>query len=320
MNALSTIRRNFVIDDRAIALAVIFVTVSVFSIMVAAQLHAMTVAPNTDPTPDPVKDDQTGKINAAGGGIWALVEVLIAAAIVVALGLYTRSPDWLRTSVRRGLFFFAFAFVGGVLQAIGIFWDAIPVLMVGYIAARGLDRLGVYWFLNNVLSVALAVIVAVIISLWFTPVAIAIGLLLLTVYDHFFANEKEWMGQMAIPPIKYKIPIMFLLPGSLRVQWQEFVDGVTDPSDDGPRHHGLGTADMALPAALATAVATGTPTTSTLVAASGIVIGAAVAAFRLRWWMDEKGDKKAGAGLPSITSGVIGGWLLIQAPIILLGI
>ena len=71
-------------------------------------------------------------------------------------------------------------------------------------------------------------------------------------------------------------------------------------------------ADLALPAALAAAVATaGGP--APLLAAGGVVAGIAIACFRLRHRMLTAGS---GAGMPALTAGAIGGWLLVAAPLV----
>jgi presenilin-like A22 family membrane protease len=124
--------------------------------------------------------------------------------------------------------------------------------------------------------------------------------------------------------LKARIPVLFVWPSSWRFDWNETF-GLGDTDDDADEvtgdladdeeieervSWGLGMADLLIPAGFAASVAAHSPpplTNATLVVVGGILGGLLVASLRLRYKMETAGS---GAGLPAITSGVLGGYAL----------
>jgi presenilin-like A22 family membrane protease len=145
-----------------------------------------------------------------------------------------------------------------------------------------------------------------------------VGLIALTVYDHIFADRNDWMFDIADIFLRARIPIIVYKPPSWRFDWDRLYDEVDDETETPTHSWGIGTADLALVAAFAAAVATLPP--DSLLAAGplavvGVVAGSVVGCLRLRYELLTDGS---GAGLPALTTGMVAGLAVVQVPLLAL--
>lgn len=293
-------------DYWAVVLAFLFLVVLGGALAVGTWLSGMGVEPA-------MSGSSTSEQAAAGGG-WAIAEVVAAVVLLGVVTLWQRLPEWLQDVVKTGTLVVASMVAGAYLAPEGAtaFW-AVAAMGVGYYGlSKAADAYDVYWILNNIEGVAFAIVAGGAIGAVLPLPFLVVGIVGLTIYDHVFANQNEWMFTIGAGLLKAKLPLVIFAMPSLRVDWDDLCDAMTAeedrseeffPNDSG---FGIGTADLLLPAALAVAVVTavGTPMGG-VVPVVGISIGVMVAAFRLRWEMLNIGS---GAGLPAITSGALGGW------------
>lgn len=297
------------VDRQALELVALYVVVLGVTAAIAAYIgpeEAATVSP-------PEQFGEGTQAEAGAATAMVLVEVAFAVGLLGLILVYNRLPEFAQDLVKSNAYIGVFVYLGARYGTQGQPWE-LPLLVVGvYTAYRVLDRYGLYWMLNNVFAVGLAIVMGVAVGLIFGIPGVGLLLLGLTVYDHVFANKQQWMFTMGKTLVKIGVPVLFLRPSALRNEWDDIVamfdDSEGDGDDDGESEDtvtwGLGTGDMMLPAGFVTAVIT-TPSDALLVGGlvAGVVciLGALLACLRLRYEMLTRGS---GAGLPALSTGLL---------------
>jgi presenilin-like A22 family membrane protease len=310
---------HITLDRQAGYLAALLTTVAALTVWLTRWLTGAGWQPET---PANVGGPDATAAEAAGtGAAWAGLEVLTAAGLLVAILVYRRLPEWLQTSLRFGGVASLFLYLGGqwgAADALATGWALVMGIILIYKAADAYD---VWWLINNVLSVLIAIWIGAYLAYLFGVFGLGVALLALTVYDHVFANERSWMFDLADAMLRVRLPIVFLKPHRLRFDWARLYESGGDTGDDAGETDAslpdsawaLGTADLALPAAFAAAVAVapvGGLVSGGVWAAIAVIGGVAVAALRLRWELLNQGS---GAGLPALSTGALGGFAIAQA-------
>lgn len=301
-------------DRWGILLAALFMAVLIGSVGLANWMAGMGT--------EPVMSESSGGEQAAGGAAWALAEVAVAVVAIGLILLYKRLPEWAQKIVKFAVVAPMVMYLGAEAASIGMF-GATAAFLVGYFAIyKVTDAFDVYWLWNNVESIALATVAAAFVGVVLPLPFLIAGIVGLTIYDHVFADKKNWMFTLGEGMLRAKLPvIVFALP-KLRASWDDICDSLSDESElddeelqralENSEGFGIGTADLLLPAAFASAVAvSGGGITLPVV---GVAAGVLVAAFRLRWEMVNIGS---GAGLPALTTGSIGGYALAMIPVVM---
>lgn len=310
MDVQQRLHSSFKIDQTAIEMALLFAVVLAIASFVSFPLteSAETVTP-----PDSFGEGATGETTAAM--TWAIAEVIFAVVVLGIAYLVRRAPDWMATLIKRNVVIVTLLFFGasvyGTTDPVSMFAATWLVVGGGYSLYYLADTAGVWWVLNNGLSVVMAVVAGVALGMLFGPVGLGAAALILTVYDHYFANEKKYMFELGALIVKYRLPVLFIRPDVFRFQWSEVVDDfnmATEDSDiemDAEQSWGIGTADMMIPAGIVSGVISSSGaviTTFGLVAVGILIAGVVVACFRLRREMQTQGS---GAGLPALSTGVL---------------
>lgn len=300
---------RFLFDREGGVLAVLFLIVQLASVKLAEAI----LASGSQPTrPGGVSSD------AAAGAIWAGAEVALAVVMLGVILLYKRAPEWLQKLIKWNALVGIVGWLGADAARSGAFPGGFLVVMGVLTVWLAADEFNVFWMLNNLLAVLLAIMVGAMLGFLFGITGLLIALGALTVYDHVFANKNTWMFDMAEMMLKLRLPVIFFRPASLRFDWNQVFDDDDDDGGEGevdePNRNqwGIGTADLALPAGFVAAVAlapTGEFLATGYTVAGFVVLGVVVACFRLRWEMMNQGS---GAGLPALSSGAFGGWLVAQ--------
>lgn len=284
------------LDTRAIGL------MALFGIVFAGALTASPLLQSTGT--QSVVSGHSAAEQAGGGLVWAVVEVTFAALLLGIILVYRRAPAWLQAAGREGAVvgFWVTAALYTVFTVGGfVGWLGVPATAA---LKAGFEQQRLYWLFNDVLALALAVVIGAQVGLLFGPVVVAVGLIALTGYDVWFADRKEWMFTLAAATARWKLPMLFIAPTVSRLRWEQLADA-DDGLDAESFHFVIGTADLLLPAALTVAVAAdgvGLP-------AWGIIAGVTAACLRL----SAKIESGGGAGLPPITTGALGGWAVASA-------
>lgn len=289
------------IDRQAFEMMAVFVAVLAGTIAIALAIRpeqAAAIGP-----PEQLGDGAQGEATASA--IWVAAEVALAVAALGSYLGYLKLSEWVKTTVRRA------AVVGLIYY---LFWSSsapaitLAIVLGAYVTYRVADHYGVYWAINDLLCVALAVAMGVVLALFLGVVGVGIGLVGMLVYDHHFANRETHMFHLAAAMLRLRLPVLFVRPNEWRFQWQAIVDMTDDVAEEGEESDvgwGLGTADLGLPAAFVAAVIL-EPATSAFVgglAVAGLcAAGILVACFRLRFELVERGS---GAGLPALSVGVL---------------
>jgi len=302
---------EFTLDRQAVLLAALAVLTSLLATLTALRLQAAGVAFELPQQASEVAgSEQAGQ--AAAGSAWALLEVLGAVVLLAVLYLLRLSPALAKKLLKYNLAFILVFTLGADAASTAVVAPVLGVYVAGlsvYIAASHYD---LWWAVNNVLVVTIAVFFGAAVGLLFGLWGMVPALVLFAVYDHYFANKRGWMFDFAQVLLRYRLPVLFFKPDGWRLNWDDMVAEPDDDDGHADSVWGIGMADLALPAGLAAAVATaGGP--APLLAAGGVVAGIAVACFRLRHRMLTAGS---GAGMPALTAGAIGGWLLVAAPLV----
>lgn len=284
------------VDWVALGLGGLFIVVIAGSLLLYPQLMASG-------TESAVSGASTAE-QAGGGLAWAIAEALFAGFLLALIFLFRRAPGWVRAVIGRTLppafwvvaALYTAATAGGTAALVGV-----PAAIAIVEAAKQHD---VYWMLNNVLGLGIAIVGAAVIGIRFGPVVVGVGLVGLSIYDYWFADRKTWMFDLAEWMLRWKVPVMVIFPPTLRFEWSTFTEFATGDKEqidaEAETLHGIGVADLLLPAALAVGVAT----TGGGLPVAGVVVGTLAACFRLSHKMHER----SGAGLPALTTGAIGGW------------
>lgn len=261
---------------------------------------------------EPAMSGSSTSEQAAAGGGWAIAEVGFAVLLLGVIALWNRLPGWVRDIIQDNVTIVLWMFIGAMAYIADIFW---PIMLAGVgllTVAKTAVEFDVYWLFNNVVALGVAMLGAVILGVFFPLPFLIVGLIGLTVYDHVFANQNDWMFAIGEGLLRAKLPVIVFAFPRLRVDWDELCEAMVEPEDRTEEFFphdngfGIGTADLMLPAAVAVGVVStiGAPLGG-LLPVLGVTIGVIVAAFRLRWEMLNIGS---GAGLPAITSGALGGW------------
>lgn len=307
--AFKRLRQQFEFDQKGLELAALFTVVVVATVALALEFQSLN---STVKPPETFGEGASGE--ATAGATWAIAEVLFAGVLLLAVYTTRRLPEWLQTTARRSAAFVLLLYLGASAGSTTA-WLGITGVVVGtYIFYRIMDRYGVWWMPNNLLSVFGAIVGGVGLGMLFGAVGLAIASVVLLSYDHYFANKKDWMFDLAAPIIKYRLPALFVRPSTWRFDWSGLFSEADDAADDdehGPVTWGVGTADMALPAGFVAAVAI---ETNGIVSTFGNVVlvlfiaAVAIACFRLSWRMTHKGS---GAGLPPLAAAVVVPYILL---------
>ncbi len=252
---------------------------------------------------EPAYTGTSSSEQAATGAVWVIAEVILAGGILVGLLCWRRLPEWLQESISPALRFAAVAFIGAYALSAGQLWLGIGTGFTFIFMSLVTDKFGVWWAINDLLAIGIAIFVAAAVGITLGPVILAVGLVGLTVYDYIFADRADWMFNLAAWTIRRRIPTLFIVPTTARLQWDDLEDALSGESDgDDPDEligWAIGMGDLLLPAAFAVS----------LVDAGGLVVhgavaGTFIACARVSWKMEQG----AGAGLPPLVSGALGGW------------
>lgn len=304
------------IDREAIILAAIFMVVMIPAV-------AVTVA-----IPMDVQPNAFGLEGVALGGAWALGEVVVAALLVGLIFIFNRLPEWIQNWAKLSGAVGALLWGGGFLQRLGLLWQMIGGLFVITFIFDALDEYNLWWIMNNLLALTIAILFAPAGAWLFGVKALLVALVGLSIYDWYFADRNEWMFSLASVLMKSYAPVLFIIPTGLRVDWKlltdpdedDFPEGVESASDMDEEQRlkfkrrvgfsmGIGTADLLLPAMFASAVAA-SPSVLSIhgvpAGVLGVAVGVIVAALRIRWKIIEH---KRGAGLPPLATGAILGYV-----------
>lgn len=290
------------IDRAAVEMAALFAIV-----MGATAWLALNIGPEAASEvgpPDAFGSGTSGEATAAGA--WALAEVAFAVSIIGGLFLYRRLPEWLQDLAKYNLVF-GLALVVGARYG----YPIVPLFVGVFTTYMVADHFGLWWIFNNIIALALAVVVGVALGLIFGVVGVGVALVGLTIYDHIFANKKKWMFALGKLAMELRLPLLIFRPDRMRVEWSEIIDtlqeaeaGEEDDESDGTSW-GIGTADFMLPAGFVAAVATAPSVVVTTFGPLAVVVviaGILVACARLRFEMLTKGS---GAGLPALSAGAM---------------
>lgn len=300
-------------DRWGLLLAALFLTVLAGSVYVATWLSGAGV--------EPAMGGTSGGEQAAAGAGWAIAEAIFAALLLGVILLYKRLPEWAQDVVKTAVVVVPAMWLGVLAVQNGAFWP-VALGVVGYYAiVKATDAYDVYWLWQNFEAVALAIVLGGAVGAVLPLPFLAVGIVGLTIYDHVFANENDWMFTLGGGMLRAKLPVVVFAFPRLRVAWDDICDSLAADRDEetddgvfeGTSQFGIGTADLLLPAAFASAVAvTGGGVTLPVL---GVAAGVGVAALRLRWEMLNVGS---GAGMPAIAGGVLGGYAVALVPAVLL--
>ena len=302
---------GFTIDKHALFLAVLFVLVTSASTVLALEIAATGQQPVE--TPENVD-------GAAAGAGWAVLEVLVAIGLLAILFAYRRFPEWVQEVVKWNVAFAIPLYLGHSSgQSGGRLWILLGFWLTLLTVYKVSNEFNVWWVFNNLFSLVYAVLGAVVIATVLSVEALVVAFLLLTIYDHVFANKQTWMFDLGKVMLKFRVPAVFVAPTTWRFDWDDLADSMGDDRDEDADDEsaeivswGIGTADLMIPAAFAAAIVANapqpTPDTATL-AFGAVVAGILIACARLRYELEHQGS---GAGLPALAGGVLGAYLIVQ--------
>ncbi len=299
------------VDKGAIALAVLLVGVTAASVAMVPVLQQPTETgePAVSQS-DELADKSAGEQAAAGGG-WAVLEAVAAGLVLALFLMYRWLPEFWQDLIKDTAAYGAFMALGGHFALQGRFNWALGVALSAYVGFEIVDEAGLWWVINNVIALAVAVLVGAFAGVKLGVPFVLLGLIGLSVYDHYFANKQGWMLLAAEALLRVRLPVLVLWPDRWRFDWDDFAQRIGDSGDEELEDtisFGIGMADLMLPAMFAAAVAaySGAVTLAGWpLPVWGVLAGLIVAAARLRFEMSTHGS---GAGLPAITAGAIGGW------------
>lgn len=273
------------------------VFVGLFALVIGGALTVRPMLVATGAAESAVGGSTTGQ-QAGIGVAWAVAEAVFAGLLLASLLLWRRLPAWIKAIARDALTIIVWMTVGAWALANRQFHLVLPVVLGLFVLAKAADEFDVWWFVNNVLAIGIAIYAAAGVGVILGPVIIGVGLVGLAVYDHAFANQRDWMFDLAAWTIRRKLPMLVVIPSRWREPWDELAeDAEVEERED---IFGIGMADLLLPAAFAVALAH----TGRVGPLYGAVAGTFVACFRLSWELDNGGS---GAGLPALTAGALAG-------------
>lgn len=290
-------------DWRAVALALLFLVV----ISGALAIRPLLIASGTESAVEGASSSQ----QAAVGAGWAIAEATFAGLLVGVILVWRKLPEWVQEIVTDAMMIAGYMMFGVFAAEQSSFWSA-AALIIGLVAVMNVaDHFDVWWIANNLLALGLAIFVAGV-GIVLGPWVLAVGLIGLSLYDYWFADRESWMFTLGSGFLNWKVPVLFVIPKSIRLDWDELTEAMSgeevEDEDQAEIGFGIGTADLALPAAFVVALAgeisIGVSTGIPIVA---VTAGILVACARVSWKMANRGG---GAGLPPLTSGAIGGWVI----------
>lgn len=284
------------LDRRALAL------VGLFTVVIGLSL-ALVNTPAGPQTPSAASGMSTTE-QATTGAVWAIAEAAFAGVLLGAVLLWRRFPEWLQEALMDAAKFGVAMLIGGVAFAAGVFYAAVPVVVALVVLFKLSDTFDVYWLINDVLAIAVAVYVAVFAGVVLGPVILAVGFAGLSVYDYVFADRSSAMFQLGAWTVRRRLPALFIVPSSWRLDWMALA-GAMEGDEDAPEdviRFGIGMADLALPAAFAVALAHNGGGLPLVGAVAGILLACARVSAKMQ--------TGGGAGLPPLASGALGGWAL----------
>lgn len=287
------------IDNRAVWLGILFLVVIDGAGAVALALTNMGAA-------EPAFQGASSSGQAAGGAAWAIGEALFAGVLLGCILLWRRFPEWLQNALMGAVKFGVPMLIGGYVVTKGLFWAGLIGVVGLVIVLKIAEAFDLWWVVNNLLALGLAMYVAASVGVVLGPLVIGVALVGLSVYDYLFADRRKWMFTLAAWTVRRKLPALFIVPSTWRLDWDELADsmeGDDEQAADVPVEYGIGMADLALPAAFVVAVTHGSGSLYPWVGATaGILVACARVSFKL--------ESGGGAGLPPLTSGTIGGWAI----------
>lgn len=320
MNERLQLWSGLTVDGTALVLAVLLVGVTIGSVALVPLLQS----PNPETGQASVQQHQeleqesAAKQAAAGGG-WAIAEAIFAGFILVLALLWQRLPEWLQDLIKDTVAYGGFLYLGGYFAIRGQFELAATSGLGGFVGYTVIDEAGLWWIVNNILALGVAVIVGAFAGIKFGIPFILLGLVGLSVYDHYFANQQSWMFTIGGALLKLRLPVLIVWPRGWRFDWDTLAEQMASDADaEDLLAGGVGMADLLLPAMFAAAVMAypaGASVAGWPVELVGVLAGLTLAAFRLRWEMEHHGS---GAGLPAITAGAVGGWAVLLPVALLL--
>lgn len=294
--ALPAWRDHLAIDRHALYLAGLLVAVQAGALGLALP----AVRAGYDPAL-PLNAGESAGGQAAAGIAWAGLEAVFAAVLLGLLALWSRIPEWIRETVTvLAVMLIPFGMGVALRPSTALYLGAFATAFT--VIYKTTDNFNLYWLLNNLLAVLLATVLAVVVGVTFGVAGLAVALLGLTAYDHFFADKKDWMFSLAMPMVRNRIPVLVIIPSGWWFDWDYFN---TDRDDADLDVTGIGTADLALPAGFGVAAATDTVLGGGAIVMAALLVGLVVAALRLRHKMLTTGS---GAGLPALTAAVLGAY------------
>lgn len=280
------------IDRQAIYLAALFLTVQVAAVAAGLWLTGRGVTVESPGNVD----------GAAAGAGWAVLEVGFAVVMLAAVVLSRYLPEELRKAIKVSVVLSLAYLLGGIAAQMNLGFLLLAALIGTYLTLKTVDVLGLWWLLNNAGSVFIAIYGGVVAGLMLNEWALLTFLLGMTVYDRVFADNKEWMMDMAGFAVNLRLPVLFIKPTEYRFDWDSLLDDEdSDPLDEDDGSWGIGTADLMIPAAFTVAVATGESLAWPLVGAIAVTVAVGLAALRIREKMLTQGS---GAGLPPLMAAV----------------
>lgn len=298
-------------DKRALAL------IALFTVVIAGALLTRPYLTSTG-VESAVSGQSTGQQAATGAG-WAIGEAAIAAVLLAFIALYRYLPDYIQEVIVDVTLAGIVMLLGATAYQAGDFLTVFGIVALSIAVLDITDAFDVWWIVNDLLVLAIAIYVGAYIGVILSPWVLAIALIGLSVYDYVFADKQSWMFTLGGAMLSARLPILFIIPETLRLDWDDLVDAMnsgTDEEEDAEPGEdvedglgvsfGIGTADLILPAGFVVSLVS---TTTLLHPANVVVVGAAlgvlVACLRVSWKMTTEGG---GAGLPPLTSGALAGW------------
>lgn len=251
---------------------------------------------------------EPSKVNGAGGGNAGAIDGILFAAAVATMALtmigfllvINRMPEWFRELLVWSTVTGLLVAIGGVAAEQNVLAYAVFGFSGGLIVVRLIQKLGIWWIMNNILYVAVGILFASLAATAIRPSFVITFIIGIMIYDHVFADRKDWMFQMASAQVRCYIPVLFLWPGKKRFQWSELKIGGDGTNIGG---WGLGLGDALVPAVFIGSVTFHYETFYVLpLAAWGIIIALPIAASLLRIMIEHR----SGAAMP-----IIGTWCLL---------
>lgn len=261
--------------------------------------------------PESIADASAGEAAAAGGGL-VILEVMAAVVLLGLIYAVRWLPEWYRQLLKRLAGGAIVLLIGGQLFAITggsetAFYQGMAIVLGAYAIGRIMGHYGIWWIGNNAIALGLAVLLGATGGIVLPLEFIIVFLVGMTIYDHWFANKREYMFTIAAAAVRYRLPVVVLWPRQWRFDFDELLELDEDEAHGRSYAFGIGTADLLLGSMFATAVYAHW---SDAFAVYAVLGGLALAGFRISQEMKTRGS---GAGMPPITVGAIGAFVIAAA-------